>query len=129
MNTLDERDQTIFEERQAAFMARTEPKQGDFIRFRNGTIKRIAHVWTDQEGRAESIQPTMYKGDSSFYLGEGYMSFSGSLNSGIDASRFTRTNETMLGAAWFFHHDLARASNGVSVQVTCPVWYCNEVMN
>ena len=126
MNKLDERDQKIMDERQAAFLARTEPKQGDFIRFKDGTVKRIAHVWTDENGKATHIQPTMYNGDSSFYMGEGYMSFSGSLNPSIDAAKFTRTNEIMQGWAWFFHHDFATAHNGIDVLVNCPVWECAE---
>lgn len=126
MQTLDERDTAILNTRQAAFLACQEPKQGDFIRFADGTIKRIAHVWPDEQNRAEWIQPTDGKGDAgSFYLGEGYMSYSGSLNQGIDANRFTRANETMQGRCWFFHHDFARANGGVYVQINCPVWNCD----
>lgn len=121
---LDQQDQSILQARQASFTAIAEPKQGDFIRFANGTIKRIAHVWADENGKAETIQPTMYRGDSSFYLGDGYMSFSGSLNTGIPAAKFHRTSETMPGSAWFFHHDYATAHNGVNVTVNCPVWEC-----
>ena len=123
--TLDPQDQLILIERQAMFTARTEPKQGDFIRFADGSIKRIARVWHDENGNAEHIQPTTGNGNGiSFYIGEGYMSFSGGLDSGIDAAKFTRTNETMEGRAWFFHHDWAKAHNGIEVVITCPVWEC-----
>lgn len=122
----DDRDQEILTKRQALFTARKYPKVGDFIRFPNGTMKRIAHVWTDDNNRAEWIQPTAGNGDTSFYLGDGYMSFSGSLNSAIYAENFTETAETMQGSAWFFHHDFAQAHNGVYVKVNCRVWNCNK---
>ena len=119
---LDERDNDILRERQIAFTARTKAKPGDFIRFPDGTIKRIAHVWTDENGKAEDIQPTTGSGDISFYLGDGYMSYSGGLDQSIGACKFTRTGETMKGRAWFFHHDYAQAHNGIDVMVDCPVW-------
>lgn len=121
--TLDPQDQKILIERQAMFTARTEPKQGDFIRFADGSIKRMAHVWK-YIGEESDIQPTAGRGDQSFYLGEGYMSFSGGLDSAIPAHKFTRTNETMPGWCWFFHHDWPKAHNGINVQILCPVWEC-----
>jgi hypothetical protein len=54
------------------------------------------------------------------------MSFSGGLYPGIPAHLFTRTNETMKGYAWFFHHDYRCANNGITVQVECPVWECSQ---
>lgn len=50
------------------------PRVGDWIDFPDGSQKRIAHNWGDK------YQPTMYKGDTgSFYFGNGYVSYSGSL--------------------------------------------------
>lgn len=122
---MDERDTQILNERQAAFLARTEPKQGDFILFKDGTYKRIAHVWKDENDNPAYIQPTEHEKSGGFYLGCGYMSFSGSLDDGIPAEKFTRTNEYRLGHAWFFHHDFAYRDNGVNVIVSCPVWECD----
>lgn len=122
---LDQQDTEIRNTREAAILARLDPKQGDFIRFADGSIKRIAHVWKDENDNPLYIQPTLYRGDSSFYLGESYMSFSGSLDTGIDACHFARTNETMPGNVWFFRHDYARAHNGVYTTIQCPVWNCD----
>lgn len=127
---MDEQDTQILARRQAQLDARTEAKAGDIIRFPDGTIKRMAHVWTDENGKAESIQPSSHDGDSCCYLGEGgYQSYSGGLLPGIDARKFTRTTETMEGSAWFFHHDYARAHNGIDVKVTLPVWDCEPIKN
>jgi hypothetical protein len=124
---MDERDTEILNVRQAAFLARTEPKQGDFVRFADGTLRRISHVWFDENGKASHIQ-TSHGG--TFYVGEGYMSYSsGALFSSIEAGKFTRTGEIIAGRAWFFHHDLACAGGGVDVIVNCPVWECSEQPN
>jgi hypothetical protein len=127
MPTKDEQDNAIAEERQAAFLNRQEIKSGDFIRFPDGTLKRVAHVWKDENDKPESIQPTMYEAgrDWSFYLGEGWMSFSGSLNTGIAASHFRKTDELMQGTCWFFHHDYATAGGAVYYKINCRVWQCD----
>ena len=123
---LDKIDSKILKARQAAFLRRRrrEPKQGDFVRFADGVLRRIAHVWTDSNGDVVSVQ-TSYSNDSSFYLGLGYMEFSGSLYPGVPPETLKRTKERMPGSCWFFHHDFARAHNGVYVKVDCPVWECS----
>jgi hypothetical protein len=123
---IDPQDTKILKSREKAFKAIKEPKPGDFIHFADGTLKRIAHVWTDENGKAESIQPTAYAGDISFYLGTGYMSYSGSLNPGIPAEKFTRTKKSLPGQCWIFHHDYAGAGRGINVKIMCPVWNCNQ---
>jgi hypothetical protein len=122
---LDERDQQILKEYQDAFLARTEPKQGDWVRFSDGTMRRIAQVWKNEENKPDSIQTDHSKFGSSFYLGNGYMSFSGGLFSGVPFSTFTRTNETKEANAWIFHHGHTQAHNGIFVKVLCPVWECS----
>jgi len=126
--TLDERDSKILAERAAAFASRREIKVGDFVHFADGTLLRVTHVW-EKGLHSFSIQTERGNGDSSFYLGKGYMEFSGSLRPGIPFSTLTRTNRTVKGSCWFFHHDHARAHNGVRVQVDCPVWDCSLPAN
>lgn len=121
---LDEKDQAIFTERLAALAARTVIKVGDFIRLPDGTIKRVAHVWTDDFHAPELVQPTFGK-DGSYYLGKGYASYSGGLNIGIPAEKFTATNETLPGYVWFFHHDYHTGDNAVYAKAEFPVWNCS----
>jgi hypothetical protein len=123
---LDEKNKEILKIRQAAFLNRKVIKSGDFIHFPDGEYRRATHVWTDKNNQPEGIQTTIKNGaDSSFYMGEGYMSFSGSLDPSIPYSTMTRTNATKEGNAWFFDHDWARANGGVYVKVLCPVWECS----
>lgn len=118
----DERDQKILDERLAAFAEREGPQTGHYVRFADGTMRRISHVW-DWEGCDD---PSVQTSDcGSWYFGEWYMSFSGSLYKGIPASTLARTNETKPGRAWFFHHDYRSAHNGVDVMVDLPVWECS----
>ena len=129
MQALDERDEKILIERQAALNARSAAiKSGDFVRFADGKILQVSHVWLDGNDQPEAVQTSVSHGhkDSSFYLGQGYMSFSGGLFSSIPASKFIRTREAMVSGAWFFHHDYACAGGGKQVQVILPVWECSE---
>jgi hypothetical protein len=124
MSQLDERNQKILSDRQSAFLSDSTIKSGDFVRFVDGTLRRVSHVWTDARNKPDSIQTST---GGSFYIGNGYMSFSGGLYSGVDFAQFTRTDETMHGRCWFFDHDHARAGGGVEVEVLCPVWNCAEL--
>jgi hypothetical protein len=56
------------------------------------------------------------------YLGEGYCSFSGGLDRGIDQARLTRTDEQREGPVWFFHHDDITADNGIETTVPFRVY-------
>ena len=116
---LDERDTEIVNARQAAFLARKAPKQGDVIHFSDGKYARMAHVWED------GIQPTISINSGSFYLGDGYMEYSGGLEPAIPMDKFHRTSQTMNAPAWIFHHGHVTAHNGIDVTVKCQVWECD----
>ena len=98
------------------------PRVGDFCELSDGTVRRFTHDWGD------SIQTTVppkghpCSGDSSFYFGNGYMSFSGSLDSAIPKSQFEMVPRMQEGSAWFFHHDWMTAHNGVYFKVPCRVY-------
>jgi len=116
----DDRDAAILRVRQEEYLLKHGPRQGHFVRFVDGEIRRISYVWDCYDDPAQwGIQTS--KGGS-FYLGDGYMSFSGGLDSSIDFVTFKLTDELMEGPAWFFHHDHPMAFNGVDVTVKCPVW-------
>jgi hypothetical protein len=126
---MDARDSEILRVRAAAFLARQQVKQGDFIRFANGTIRRVSHVWTDENNQPDGVQTTMKDTGGSFYLGDGYMSYSGGMWPSIPANTLTRAVELMDGRAWFFHHDYSQAHNGIDVNIPCPVWDCTLEAN
>lgn len=123
----DERDLQILKERQEAYDAIREPITGDCIIFSDGSEARITHVWTDENGEPISIQTSNTVQNYGFYLGKGYMSYSGGLNSGIPWSHFSECSEKRTAPVWFFHHDWAQAHNGVDAHLVCKVWKCDTI--
>jgi hypothetical protein len=121
---LDERDAAILADRTAALDAVDGPRCGDYLRMPDGELLRVAHVfpadWEDMHG----VQPNCprHGGEGSFYLGRGYVSYSGSLDPRIDQDRLTLSDETRNGSAWFFHHDHMQAHNGVTVSIPFRVY-------
>jgi hypothetical protein len=110
---LDDRDKAILAVRVAAFNSTEGPRVGDYVRFADGVTRRISYVWPD------GIQTS---DGGSFYLGNGCMSFSGTLYTHVPTETLTLTKETRDASAWFFHHDLWEAHNSVHVHVSVRVW-------
>jgi len=114
----DDQDNAILARRVALWDEIIGPRVGDFCRLIDGTTRRFTHDWDDSIQTSSAFQP----GDQSFYFGDGYMSFSGSLDSAIPKTEFVPTDETLDGSAWFFHNDHMRAHNGVYFKVPCRVF-------
>src|SRR5947207_14894030 len=97
----DSQDAKILAERERQFNQVAGPRVGDFLRVPDGVL-RFTHDWGD------SIQTTVGSkhpchSDASFYLGDGYASFSGSLDPAIDKARLRDTGEPLEGSFWFVH--------------------------
>lgn len=126
MPELDDFDKGIIHERVSAISDRfNRPHVGAWVRFADGVERRISHIWRDENGNAVSVQTSA---GGSFYLGNGYLSFSGSLFTGITPDTLTRASEPSmkLGSLWIFHHDHSRAHNGVHSEARFAVWECSE---
>ena len=119
---LDERDTQILRERRAALVAIGGPREGDWVRFADGTERRISYIWRDEHGVPFNVQTSR---GGSFYLGDGHVSFSGSLFDGIKPETLTQTYEHRDGAVWFFHHDQRQAHNGVDAVIPFRVYECS----
>lgn len=115
--TFDEQDQQILKRREKQFLENKELKVGDFIRFGDGTLRRVAYVWSAEE--VQTADPAC-----ALYLGEGgYQEFSGTLyHSTPKGTQFTRTDTSMQGSVWIFHHHQVEAHHGVYSQCYCPIW-------
>lgn len=92
---------------------------GDYLRLWAGPgpcpahrneFTRFTHDWGD------SLQTGGHSG-SSYYLGDGYLSYSGSLDSGISRASLIQTNYTKMGDVWFFDEDWAGAGRGVNFEI------------
>jgi hypothetical protein len=115
---LDERDAAIYSERFHALQDVHGPRVGDFVRFADGRMERISHDWDGDVQTSEG---------GSFYLGKGYVSFSGGLNPSIPTSELVYKAEHKRGSCWFFHHDHYCADNGVAVDMDFRVYEVDGV--
>lgn len=118
--TFDDVDAEILAERERLFNQIDGPRVGDFLRTPEGFL-RFTHDWGD------AIQTTVKpshpcNGDASFYLGEGHVSFSGSLDPSISKMLLRDTGEKQYGSFWFFHHNMAGAGRGVSFRIPVRVF-------
>lgn len=127
--TLDARDAEILAARIAKLDAIEGPRCGDYLRMPDGEMARVAHVYPVDWDEMHGVQPNYTAsnwreryGEGSYYLGSGYVSMSGSLGDWIAATRLTLTDETREGSCWFFHHDHARAHNGVTVTIPFRIY-------
>jgi hypothetical protein len=113
---IDARDTRILTERMAALDADERPRVGDYVRFTCGTLHRISHRWDD------GAQTSM---GGSFFLGNGYVEFSGGLDPAVPWHTLTRTDEIREGSVWFFHHGYMAAHNGAYCRAPFRVYECS----
>ena len=114
--TPDDQDWQLLTKRVETWDSRQGPRVGDFIEFADGITHRFSH----DHGEEWGIQTSPIGG--SFYMGDGYLSYSGGLEPSIKHDQIEATDEQRLGAVWFFHHDYHRSSNGVNAWVPCRVF-------
>lgn len=116
--TLDDRDRALIAALAALFDQCPGPRIGDFMDF--GQVSpRVSHVWRLNTG--DEVQTS---DGGSFYLGEGYCSFSGGLYIAVKVNALTPTAETREGDAWLFHHNQPMADNGVYFHIPFRVYRC-----
>lgn len=109
-------DGAILHDHLTAWARRHGPRVGDFVQMPDGKARRFSHDWGD------SIQVSE---GGSFYLDEGAVSFSGGLEPSIPKSLLWDTLAPKNGDFWFFHHNHARAHNGVYFRAPCRQFVYN----
>lgn len=119
----DDKDGEIRAKCLAAFDTVQGPRCGDYIEFSCGTVRRVSYVWDWGDG-PEGVQTSA---GGSWFLGEGYCSFSGSLYRSVKPETLTLTEEKRDGKVWFFHHGYQQADNGVYTAIPFRVFRCSEV--
>jgi hypothetical protein len=117
--TIDERDRDMITRRMEALNAVPGPRVGDFVEFPGDITRRISYIWPDEPASVQTSR------GGSYYLGNGYVSMSGSLYVGVPAWTLTDTGETRDGAVWVFHHDYHTGGNGVGAMVPFRVFRCS----
>lgn len=104
-----------------------KPLVGDFVVFTNSydgesrtRTERISHDW-DEYGVQTSP-------GGSFYLGDGFTSFSGTLNPTIPTEKLKDTGEISQGSFWFFSKDYRAAGNSIHIEAPCRVYnYAGDI--
>ena len=88
---------------------------GDFIHLPDNTYTQITHIW-NQDGQVQTGN------NGSMHLGSGYISRSGSLDSGLNAKDLILTEETKQGTIWIFHKGFSGANRGVNYKINFRVY-------
>lgn len=112
---VDAENREILAARQLFLDKRNEITVGDYV-MDGEKLLRVAHDWGD------SLQLTDGKFGASFYLGDGYVEFSGGLNPSILRSRFVPTTDKRMGSVWFFSQNRVEAHNGYYTKASFRVW-------
>jgi hypothetical protein len=115
----DDKDEVLKQRREVLWNSRPGPRVGDFVIMPGEEEpRRFTHDWDD------TIQTTTPRfGLGSFYFDrDGYADYSGALDPSIPKADLKDTGRTKDGQFWFFHHDSARAHNGVYFTVPCRVF-------
>lgn len=107
----------LFKKREKQFNEIKGIRVGDWVRFPDGSMNRVTHIWEFDNGY--DIQTG---GGGSYYLGDGYISHSGGLDIGIDGSHFTITKEVKKAWVWFFKNDYRMAHNGIDYKMDFRVF-------
>lgn len=107
-------NEQILATRETEFNKIQGARVGDFLLMPNGEYTRFTHKWDDH------IQTG--GGGRSFYLGHGYIDYSGGLDPGVKLADIEQTNETKAGFIWFFSNDIWKAHNGVNFKINFRVF-------
>ncbi len=99
----------IFKKREKAYNKIEGIRVGDYVRLNTGKLTRVTHIW-DLDEKLIQTGGGEY---GQFYIGYGYISYSGGLDPGIDESEFKLTEEQKEGQVWFFKDDHWGAGRGI----------------
>lgn len=111
-----EKNLSILRRNMKAYDEREGPRVGDFLELPYGMMTRFTHAWDD------GIQ----LGWGSFYLGEGYCSYSGSLEPSIPYEAILPTDKKEMGAVWFFHQGSSGGGRGVYFKAAFRVFKLSD---
>jgi len=105
----------IFKRREKMYNEIPGPRVGDWVREPDGRMTRITHIWPDhvQTGGAKYGQ---------YYMGDGYIAYSGSLDDGFKKHRLKSLGYKRDGKIWFFKNDYRTADNAVDYMMKFRVY-------
>jgi len=125
MPNLDTKDELIIAKREARLNRKNEPRCGDYVIFADEIERRISHVYDKSWGDMSGVQTSDGRFGASFYLGDGYVEFSGGLYPSVKMETLTLTDNRWLGDIWIFHHDVHVAHNDVHFRIPFRIYKCS----
>ena len=132
MNAIEQKDLEINKEileRRMESLSSMNPKVGDWVIF-NNCERRISYIWNRNE--YGDISPVAEWGIqtsspcASYYLGNGYVSFSGSLFVSVKGGWLQWSGEQKDANVWFFNRDHWSAHCGRTFQAAFEVWTVDQ---
>ena len=107
-------DEIIFKQYKDAYNSVPGPRVGDYLEH-DGKKTRITYIWRDEHNIPLQYQDGGHAESYGFHLGNGFMSYSGGLDSGVSTDDYSLrdTGRRENGAVWFFKGGRAGAGRGV----------------
>jgi hypothetical protein len=123
----DEVNQELLELRNKQSLLRVGPAVGDWVLFNKGVARRISYIWNyDGLGNIKPIVDwgiqTSEPGYHGWYLGNGYIQFSGGLFLSVKGKHLRLTEEVRPAWVWFFSRDDHKANGAVYYKADFRVW-------
>jgi hypothetical protein len=124
-NELKDRDKQIYESRKKKYSKIKGIRIGDYVRFPNGYMSRVTHIWEDGHIQAGGSSGGQY------YFGDGYISYSGSLSDGFSFNNVivNKSSDYKIGSVWFFHNGFATAGGGVDTYMYFRIFDITPVVD
>jgi len=103
------------------------PRVGDYL-IDGKKVSRITHIWEDENGEIFQLQDGGGE-HGQFYLDHGFVSYSGSLDSGVNLpeKKIIKLKEKKEGKVWFFSGDIWGAGRGVDFYVPFRVYKVADI--
>ncbi len=117
---LDNQDRAIIATRMDSLNRMPGFRVGDFVIFAGGVTRHISYIWED------AVPGVQTSDGGSFFLGEGWVSFSGSLYVCVPGDTLTDTGETRKGSVWIAHHNYLCAGSSVTSYEDFRVFRCSR---
>lgn len=111
----------IFIERRKKFNSREGARVGDYLLKPDGKYTRFTYFW-----ECDGQMQTGGSSGNAYYLGNGYLDYSGSLNSGLNINCLEQTKELKAGQVWFFKDNRAGAGRGINFSMNFRVFRIRE---
>ena len=113
---ISDKDLNILKTRIKEYDRIKDARVGDFFITSEDHYVRFTHAWDDH------IQTSESEKSGSFYLGNGYISYSGGLDPGFKYSEIVDTGQIKKGWIWFFHDGWQLAHCGVHFNIDFRVF-------